>query len=93
MEFEYDYIIVEHKDRLTRFGFNYIDMLLKNANKQIIVINEVKEEKEDLIQDFITINTSFFTRIYGKGRMVKKTEHIIEELNNESKKNYKDMCI
>lgn len=93
MEFDYDYIIVEHKDRLTRFGFNYIDMLLKNANKKIIVINEVKEEKEDLIQDFIAIITSFCDRIYGKRRMVRKTEHIIEELNNESKKNYEDICI
>ena len=82
MEFESDYIIVEHKDRLTRLGFNYIDMIIKNANKQLIVIKEVKEEKEGLIQDFTAIITSFCTRIYGKGRMVKKTEHIIEELRN-----------
>ena len=32
-------IIVEHKDRLTRFGFNYIETLLENENRKIEVIN------------------------------------------------------
>ena len=82
----FDYIIVEHKDRLTRFGFNYIKTLLKNANKDVIVINEVVEEKEDLIEDFISIITSFCARIYGNKRVKRKTENIIKELQDESKK-------
>lgn len=82
----FDYIIIEHKDRLTRFGFNYIKMLLKNANKDIIIVNEVVEEKEDLIEDFISIITSFCARIYGNRRVKRKTENIIKELKDESKK-------
>ena len=82
----FDYIIVEHKDRLTRFGFNYIKTLLKNENKDVIVINEVVEEKEDLIEDFISIITSFCARIYGNKRVKRKTENIIKELQDESKK-------
>jgi len=31
----YETIIVKHKNRLTRFGFNYIEILLKKQNKQI----------------------------------------------------------
>ena len=46
-------IIVEHKDRLTRFGFNYIKTLLEKNNINIEVVNNVASEKEDLIQDFI----------------------------------------
>lgn len=82
----YDYLIVEHKDRLTRFGFNYIQMLLNNSNKQLIVVNEVKEEKEDLIEDFIAIITFFCSRIYGKREVKRKTEKIIQELKDENQK-------
>ena len=60
---ELNLIIVEHKDRLTRFGFNYLDILLKNEGRKIEVINETSSEKEDLIQDFISIITSFCARI------------------------------
>lgn len=82
----YDYLIVEHKDRLTRFGFNYIQMLLNNSNKQLIVVNKVKEENEDLIEDFIAIITSFCARIYDNRRFKRKTEKIIKELKDESQK-------
>ena len=44
---EFKILLVEHKDRLTRFGFNYIDILLKSHNKQIEVINLVDSDKED----------------------------------------------
>ena len=37
--------------------------------------------KEDLIQDFISIITSFCSRIYGQRRSKRKTEKIIDELN------------
>lgn len=79
----FDYIIVEHKDRLTRFGFNYIKMLLQNAHKDIDIVNEVVKEKEDLIEDFMSIITSFCARIYGNRRVKRKTEKIIKELRDE----------
>lgn len=61
-------------------------MLLKNANKDVIIVNEVVEEKEDLIEDFISIITSFCVRIYGNRRVKRKTENIIKELQDEGKK-------
>lgn len=74
-------IIVEHKDRLTRFGFNYLQILLKNYGCEIIVINEADNDTNDLIQDFISIITSFCARIYGQRRTKRKTEKIIKELS------------
>jgi predicted site-specific integrase-resolvase len=71
-------IIVEHKDRLTRFGFNYIKTLYPEC--EIIVINEVDNDKEDLMQDFISIVTSYCARIYGNRRSKRKTEQLIKEL-------------
>ena len=75
----FDILLVEHKDRLTRFGFNYIDILLKSLNKKVEVIN-LADNKEDLIQDFVSCITSFCARIYGQKRSKKKTELLIKEL-------------
>lgn len=73
-------IIVEHQDRLTRFGFNYIKLLCEHIGCEIIVVNQAENETQDLMQDFISIITSFCARIYGQRRCKRKTEKIIEEL-------------
>ncbi len=73
-------IIVEHKDRLTRFGFNYIQTLLAMQNRRIDVVNNSESPKDDLIADFTAIITSFCARIYGLRRTKRKTEQLIKEL-------------
>lgn len=76
-------IIVEHKDRLTRIGFNYIKVLLENKNKYIEIVNEV-DNKEDLIQDFVSIITSYCAKIYGKRRSTRRTEQLIKKLEEDN---------
>lgn len=73
-------IVVEHKDRLTRFGFNYIKVLYPECD--IVVVNEC-EDNQDLMEDFISVITSFCARIYGKRRTQRKTEAIIKTLNED----------
>lgn len=80
---DYHLIVCEHKDRLTRVGFNYIKVLLNQMGKDVEVINEAREEKEDLMSDFVSIITSFCARIYGMRRQNRKTECIIECLEGE----------
>ena len=76
-------IVVEHKDRLTRFGFEYIKTLFEG---EIIVINEVDNDEKDLMQDFVSLVTSFCARLYGRRRSKRKTEKLIKELkDNEDK--------
>jgi putative resolvase len=70
-------IVVEHKDRLTRFGFEYIKTLFDG---ELVIINEVVEEQQDLMQDFVSLVTSFCARLYGHRRNKRRTEKIIEEL-------------
>jgi putative resolvase len=77
---EYTKIVVEHKDRLTRLGFNYIETLCNVMNKEIEVVNNIETNEEDLIQDFVSIITSFCARIYGQRRSKRKTEKLIKEL-------------
>lgn len=67
-------LVVEHKDRLTRFGYNYLELLAKEKGFEIIIINKTEEDKEDLIQDFISIITSYCARIYGKKHTKRNTE-------------------
>jgi len=76
---EVTHIVVEHKDRLTRFGFHYLEILFPG---QIIVINEVNEDEKDLMQDFVSLVTSFCARLYGKRQSKRKTEQLIKELKN-----------
>jgi putative resolvase len=73
---DYHLIVVEHKDRLTRVGFNYLKVLLNKRGKDIEVVNLAEEDDEDLMQDFISIITSFCARIYG----LRKTESIVKIL-------------
>jgi predicted site-specific integrase-resolvase len=77
-------IVVEHKDRFSRFGFNYIQLLLKIQGREIEYINEPKNEKEDLITDFVSIITSFTARLYGLRRSKRKVVSMIEGLKNEN---------
>lgn len=78
-------IVVEHKDRLTRFGFNYIETLLKATGREIEVVNVVTADQEDIVQDFVSVITSFCARIYGKRRSKRKTETLIKELSENNK--------
>lgn len=82
-ENDYDYLIVEHKDRLTHYGFSYIEAFCAQKNIEILVINEEepKSRGEELLQDFVSIVTSFCSRIYGRKRKL-KTKRIIEEIKN-----------
>ena len=80
---DYNKLIVEHKDRLTRFGFNDISILFNQLGKEIEVVNETDNSKQDLMQDFISIITSFCARLYGLRRSKRKTEKIIKELKDE----------
>ena len=80
---DYTKIVVEHKDRLTRFGFNYIEILTKILHKEIEVVNNVDTDEADLIQDFISIITSYCARIYGYRRSKRNTEKLLETLKEK----------
>lgn len=76
-------IIAEHTDRIARFGLNYINKLLGMQGRRFEIINSSNDDKKELIDDFVSIITSFCARIYGHRRSKRKTEKIIEELRNE----------
>ena len=58
-------IVVEHKDRLTRFGFRYLETLLHGQGRSIEVVNQAENGTEDLLSDLTSI-------IYSAYRVTKK---------------------
>lgn len=77
-------IVVEHKDRATRFGFRYVETLLGQQGRTIEVVNLAENGREDLLDDLVAIVYSFCARLYGQRRAKRKTERITEELNRDT---------
>lgn len=77
---DYTKIVVEHKDRLTRVGFNYLDTLCKVLGKEIEVVNNVITDEEESIDDFVSLITLFFPKSYGKKITKRNVEKLIKDL-------------
>jgi len=78
-------ILIEYKDRLARFGYEYLDAIFKNLEITVEVV-EKKEKKyeEELAEDIMKILTCYSARFYGArgGRKKKnKAENEIGESN------------
>jgi len=79
------YLIVEFHDRLTRFGLEYIKALLKEYRTELIIVEKKmsKDKMEELVEDLITIITSFTARIYGaRSQKFKKVKEILQDEGN-----------
>lgn len=71
----YTTILVEHKDRLTRFGFHSLETLLKAQGRSLEVVLP-GDTKNELVDDFVAIITSMAARIYGKRGNKNRAERI-----------------
>lgn len=64
----FDILVVEHRDRLARFGTKWIEGWLSATGREVVYVNdsETRGDTESLTNDLIAIITSFCGRIYGK---------------------------
>lgn len=80
-------IFITYKDRLTRFGFNYLQEICKFHNTTIIPIsNELIEKslQEELVEDLIAIIHSFSGKLYGlRKSQLKDINTAIDEICKE----------
>lgn len=76
-------IVVENKDRLTRFGFYYLEKLLKERGCEIVVIHRDKEDEKDLVKDLVSIIYSFCAKLYGLRRAYNKTKQCQKLILND----------
>jgi predicted site-specific integrase-resolvase len=74
------HIVVEHKDRASRFGVAYIQALLAVQGRELVIVNTADAAEDDLMGDFVAIITSFCARLYGRRRAKRKTEQVLAAL-------------
>lgn len=84
-------IIVAHKDRFIRFGYDWFERFLKSNGVEIIVVNNEKASPEqELVNDLISIIHVFSCRIYGLRKYKKQIvedDNIAKELQDRNKSN------
>jgi len=76
-------IIVEHRDRLARFGVEYIEAALASGGRKLVVV-EPGEQKLDIVQDFIDVVTSMCARIYGRRAAKNRARRALEATRTET---------
>jgi putative resolvase len=74
-------IVVEHRDRLMRFGFEYLEAALAGQGRRIMVVDE-NEVKEDLVRDMREVLTSFCARLYGKRSAANRARRAIKAIED-----------
>jgi len=76
-------IVVEHRDRLMQFGFEYVEAALRAQGRRIAVVDS-GEVKDDLVQDMIEVLTSFCARLYGRRSAKNKAKKALEAIQCEN---------
>jgi len=70
-------IVVEHRDRLMRFGVEYVESSLQAQGRRLVVVDP-GEVKDDLVQDMIEVLTSFCARLYGRRSAKNKAQKALK---------------
>ena len=70
-------LIIAHKDRLVRFGFDYFEHLTSINDCEIIIMNqESLSPQEEMVQDLMAIIHTFSCRLYGLRKYKKKIKEV-----------------
>jgi len=68
-------VVVEHKDRLTRFQFNFIKKMFESYGCKVIVINGSDiSDTEELAADMMSLLASFSGKFYGKRSLERRKQ-------------------
>ena len=86
MEQKVKTIVITHKDRFIRFGYDWFERFCMKFHTTILVVNnEELSPQEELVQDIISILDVFSCRLYGLRKykkQIEKDEEIAEELQD-----------
>jgi len=85
-------IIVEHRDRGTRTGWNYLTTLLEVQGRRIEAIFP-SETQDDLVTDFVSLIMSMAARIYGRRGSRRRAERIKQCVEAVMKQEQGDACV
>ena len=71
------WLVVEHRDRLARFGFDMVDTLLRARGGGVLVLDD-RELEDDLVRDMTEVLTSMCARLYGRRSARRRAQKALE---------------
>ena len=75
-------LVIEHKDRLTRFQFKFIKNMFESYGCEVIVINGIDvSDTEELTADIMSLLASFSGKFYGKRSAERRKKNKIKDEN------------
>ena len=73
-------IVIAHKDRLVRFGYEWFEMFCESHDCKLTVVNlQSLSPEEEITQDLLTIIHCFSSRLYGLRRYKKEIKNMVSE--------------
>jgi putative resolvase len=59
-------LLIAHKDRFCRFGFDYFEWMAKDHGCEVIIVNqELLSPQQEMVEDLMAIIHTFSCRLYG----------------------------
>jgi putative resolvase len=84
------HVVIENKDRLTRFQYNFVEKMFGSYGVKVICIDKPDDEGDkEFINDLMMIIASFSGRLYG-ARSAKHRKELKEQKLKENKIEYND---
>lgn len=72
-------LILAHRDRLTRFGFEWFEHFAKTNGCELLVLNQERlSPEQEMVQDLMTIVHCFSSRLYGLRNYRKKLNEALK---------------
>ena len=80
---EIKHLVIAHKDRFVRFGFEYFDMFAAQHGCKIIVANQEQlSPRAEMVEDLMAIIHTFSCRLYGLRNYKKQIEKAATDESN-----------
>jgi putative resolvase len=76
---EVETLVVEHRDRLARFGVSHLERALRSAGRSLVIIDKAAVS-DDLVRDMIDLMTCFSARRYGRRSAANRARRALEAL-------------
>lgn len=78
-------LIVAHKDRLVRFGFDFIEHFCNQHDCKLVVINQEQlSPQQEMVEDLMAIVHCFSSRLYGLRSYKKQIKEAAEHVQGNS---------
>ena len=79
-------LVIEHKDRLTRFNYKMYEFIFKQLGVNIVCVEQVlpKSFEAELVEDMLALIATFSAKIYGKRSHRNKKRKEAETVGNNT---------